>query len=84
MLTRFRALTPNWTASPQRILIQMQLPDELYNKVFRIYSYALHQNNTDLGNSDFIAIKGAVQSLLTELSASVAFLASDIRKLGDK
>jgi oligoendopeptidase F len=83
MMERIKEAALNWTSSPQKILNLMRLRDELYTKLFRIFSYALHQNNTDLGNTEFIAMKGEAQTLLADLSAKFAFKASDILKLGE-
>jgi oligoendopeptidase F len=83
MMERIREAALGWTSSPQRMLGLMRLRDELYTKLFRIFSYALHQNNTDLGNTEFIAMKGEAQALLAGLSAKFAFKASDILKLGE-
>ena len=83
MMKNIKEAALNWTSSPQKMLSLMQLRDKLYTKLFRIFSYALHQNNTDLGNTEFAAMKGDAQTLLADLSAKFAFKAGDILKLGE-
>jgi oligoendopeptidase F len=83
MMGRIQEASQGWTSSAQKVLRVMRLRDELYTKLFRIFSYALHQNNTDMGNAEFAAMKGEAQTLLADLAAKFAFKTSDILKLGE-
>lgn len=82
MIDRIDEMAVNWTASPQKTLAMMQFRDELFKKSYCLFSYASHQNNVDLGNPTFQAMKGEIQSAAVKAGTKLAFINADILKLG--
>ena len=64
-----------WTASPAAMLALLDLVNEIDMKGSRLMSYASHQSNTDMGNTQFQALEGAKDPawmvFLTELLRKV-------------
>lgn len=82
MMGRIPEAGQEWTKTPAKMLAMWRLYDDLYQKIFRLYSFAMHQNNTDLSDDRFVSMLGEARNLLAELSAGVSFMKEDIRKLG--
>ncbi|MCX6584037.1 MAG: oligoendopeptidase F [Candidatus Aminicenantes bacterium] len=82
MIDRIDEMAVDWTASAQKTLAMMQFRDELLKKNFRLFSYASHQNNADLGNPTFQALKGEIQAVGVKARTKLAFIDADILKLG--
>ena len=82
MLGQIDKMAENWTSSPQKMLAMLEFRDEIQKKDSRLFAYASHQNNTDLGNSTFRAMKGDLQAILVKSHTKIAFMDADILKLG--
>lgn len=82
MIRRIPDTARNWTTSPAAMLAMWRLRDDLYQKIFRLYSYAMHQNNVDLGNDQFARMFGEARTLLAQISAKLSFMKDEARGLG--
>ncbi|MDQ1355086.1 MAG: oligoendopeptidase [Acidobacteriota bacterium] len=82
MIDKIDEMAVNWTASPQKTLAMMQFRDEMFKKSARLISYANLQNNVDLGNPTFQAMKGEIQAAIIKARTKFAFIDADILKLG--
>lgn len=78
------ALEKNWTSSPAAMLQMLQNVNDISLLGERLYSYASNQNNTDLGNTQFISMKGEIENFFVQFGAKLSFFESDVLKLGEE
>ncbi|MBP7460773.1 MAG: oligoendopeptidase F [Candidatus Delongbacteria bacterium] len=82
MIAQIDAKAPAWTQSAAAMLEFLNLQNDISMKLDRLYSYASHQSNMDIGNTDYLKMKGSIQSTSVNLSMKLAFVNTDILKLG--
>jgi oligoendopeptidase F len=82
MIERVPDAARDWTATPADMLAMWRLRDDLYQKIFRLYSYAMHQNNVELSDDRFARKFGEARTLLAMVSARLSFMKSDVRQMG--
>lgn len=76
-------LGKTWTASPQAMWAFMEPLMETTRRGEKLRAYAGFQADADLGDSRFQKLKGEIQSVLVNLGARLAFMDSDLLKLGE-
>jgi len=76
------AAAKNWTAAPASMLALLNLINNIELKGSRLMSYASHQGNTDLGNTQFQAMEGEIRTIFVQMSSKLAFLQPDVLALG--
>ena len=74
----------DWTSDAQKMYSMLQLMDGIEMKLNRLYWYAGHQQNSDLGNTEFQKMKGDIQSVQVQYGSKTSFVNSDIIKLGEQ
>jgi oligoendopeptidase F len=72
----------DWTSSPQKMADFLEFRSDVMKMGGRLFAYAGHQSNTDLGNPLFQQMKGQLQSVFVQLQAKTSFIEDDILKLG--
>lgn len=72
----------NWTAAPASMLALLDLINDIELKGSRLMSYASHQGNTDLGNTQFQAMEGEIRTIFVQMNSKLAFLQPDVLALG--
>jgi oligoendopeptidase F len=75
-------LAKGWTATPKAMAVLLERISEVERRGTRLHSYTARLSDTDMGNSHFQELGGEVQSLLVGFGAQVAFVESDVLKLG--
>ncbi len=75
-------MSKDWTTSPQKMLALLETLGDINKEGERLYSYASHQANADLGDPLFQQMKGQLQMLFVQLYSRLAFMEDDILKLG--
>jgi oligoendopeptidase F len=83
MMGMIDGMSKTWTSSAKALLDFEQFTDKLTLKLERLYSYASNQSNMDVGNTQFIGMKGELQSLFVQYGSKLAFVQPDLLKLGD-
>ena len=73
-----------WTAAPKKMLSLLELLEKIYMKGIKLYSYASHQSNSDIGNTVFQNMKGEIQFDYVNLSAKTSFIDPEILALGNE
>lgn len=79
---RIDTTAENWTASPKNMLALQELLNTIRQKAIRLFSFASHQSNADLGNPTFQQMKGETRTIFIKLRSKTAFINDDILKLG--
>lgn len=74
----------NWTATSTRFRSLYQLADSVNLIGGRLYAYASHQSNVDMGNPLYRSMQGELQSMFAEFGARMAFRNDDILKMDEK
>lgn len=74
----------DWTASPVRMADLLDAVFEIYLKLDRLQYYAAAQNDTDLGDARFRAMRGEIKSIAAQFSARMSFLEADLLALGEE
>ncbi|MCU0285698.1 MAG: oligoendopeptidase F [Acidobacteria bacterium] len=82
MIERIDTFAQNWTSSAQKMLDMFEFRSELVKKQFRLFAYAHHQSNVDMGNAEFQAMKGELQAAIVKSQTKFSFMEIDILKLG--
>ena len=72
----------NWTTAPASMLALLDLINDIELKGSRLMSYASHQGNSDLGNTQFQAMEGEIRTIFVQMNSKLAFLQPDILALG--
>lgn len=72
-----------WTTSPKAMADFMDRLDEVNLRLGRLYRYASHQGDMDLGDTRYQKLKGEAQTVLVGLGAQLAFMDSDLLALGE-
>ena len=72
----------NWTSSASNILAMFKLRDSINLIGTKLYSYASHQYNADIGNTIYQSMTGELRSIFVQLSTKFAFMNPDIITLG--
>lgn len=76
-------MAKTWTASAANMLAMLNLINDISLKGEKVYSYASHESNMDLGNTELIAMKGEVENFFVQFGAKLSFMESDILALGE-
>ncbi len=71
-----------WTSSPNTMLALLDLTNDIDLKGSRLMSYASHQSNTDMGNTQFQGMEGEIRTIFVQLNTKLAFLQPDVLALG--
>lgn len=71
-----------WTASARSMLSLLDLVNDIEMKGSRLMSYASHQGNTDMGNTQFQGMEGEMRSIFVQMNSKLAFLQPDVLALG--
>ncbi|MGA2080180.1 MAG: oligoendopeptidase F [Holophaga sp.] len=82
-LPRLDVLAKGWTDTPQAMAGLLEWRDRMAMRVERLGVYASLQSDMDLGDSQFQAMKGEAQDLLTTFNARLAFVDPDVLALGE-
>jgi oligoendopeptidase F len=83
LVSKIDELAPDWTSSAEKMLAFSELTDEIWMLAIKLYSYASHQSNMDLGNPMFREMVGEIRVLFAQLGAKLSFVRADILKLGE-
>ncbi len=78
------ALAKDWTGSPRAMADLLERLTEIEKRGTLVYSYASLQGDGDLADSKFQKMTGEVQSFFVNFGAKVAFVESDLLKLGSE
>ncbi len=81
--TAIPQLSKTWTATAKNMLDFLTLVNDISLTGEKLYSYASHQSNMDLSNTEFIAMKGEIENYFVQFSASLSFMESDVLALGE-
>jgi oligoendopeptidase F len=76
-------LAQAWTRSPRDMGDFMDRLDQINQQGGRLAQYATLQNDMDLGDPRYQAMKGEVHSFLVELGARLAFMEPELLALGE-
>jgi len=74
----------DWTSSAQKMLAMLELRDKVGLVATKLWGYASHQYNVDMGNTLFQSMKGELQSIFVQLGTKLAFMNPDIIALGSE
>lgn len=83
VLGQIDGFSKTWTSSAKAMLDFELLTDKLSLKLERLYSYASNQSNMDVGNTEYIGMKGEIQDLFVQFGSKLAFVQPDLLKLGE-
>lgn len=83
-MEKIDGLSKTWTSNARAMLEFHLLTDEISLTLERLYSYAGNQANMDVGNTQFIGMKGEMRSLFVQFGSKLAFVQPDLLKLGEK
>ena len=72
----------DWTGSAKRMLVLLEYMNDVLKRIFHLYAYSSHQANADLGDPVFQRMRGEVRMMMVALNEKLAFVDSDILKLG--
>lgn len=75
-------MAKEWISSPQKMLAFMELLGDIRQNGMKLFSYASHQANADLGNPLFQQMKGQLQMIFVQMQSKLAFMNDDVLKLG--
>lgn len=75
-------ISKDWLSSPSQMLAFLELLTGIDKNAMKLFSYASHQANADLGNSLFQQMKGQLQMLFVQMQSKLAFMEDDILELG--
>jgi len=84
MIEKIDILAKGWTSSPGKMFDLLNHLDELEKKEYRLYVYSSLLVDTDMGNSQFQATKGEMQTIDVNIHSKLTFINPDILKLGKK
>jgi oligoendopeptidase F len=84
MIGQIDSLAKDWTRSPGKMFQLMNHISEIEKKEDRLSSYTSLLADTDLGNSTWQTMKGEIHTVGVQLRSKLAFLDSDLLKLGRK
>ncbi len=71
-----------WTETPQRMLALLKWLEEINIKGGRLFAYASHQYDVDMGNQLFQSMRGELQTIFVQLNSRLAFFNADVLALG--
>ncbi|MCP5106581.1 MAG: oligoendopeptidase F family protein, partial [bacterium] len=77
-------LAKDWTADPGRMFELLNHVDETEKIEDRLYLYTSLLADTDMGNSQYQALKGEILAIDVDFSSKLSFIDPDILKLGKK
>jgi oligoendopeptidase F len=78
------AVAKDWTGSAKRMLGLFDYMNDLMKRIYHLYAYSSHQANADLGDPVFQRMRGEVRMMMVTFHEKLAFMNSDILKLGQK
>lgn len=82
MIPKIKKLAKDWTSSPEKMAGLLYHLDEVEKKEEKLYIYSNLLADTDMGNSNYQAMKGEMQTIDVNLSSMLTFVDPDILKLG--
>ena len=71
-----------WTETAQRMLALLRWLEEINLKGARLFAYAGHQYDVDMGDSLFQSMRGELQTIFVQLNSRLAFFNADVLALG--
>jgi oligoendopeptidase F len=80
---KIEGMSKTWTASATNMLNLLNLVNDISLTGEKLYSYASNQSNMDLGNTEFISLKGEIENFFVQFGASLSFIESDVLALGE-
>lgn len=83
MSAQIEPLSKEWTIDAKKMLQMYNLINDISLLGEKLYSYASHQSNSDLGNTQFIAMKGEIENFFVSFGAMLSFIESDLLSLGE-
>ncbi len=83
MSKKIEGMSKTWTVNAKNMLDMLNLINDISLTGERLYSYASHQNNMDLSNTEYIAMKGEIENFFVQFGASLSFMESDVLALGE-
>ena len=83
MLENVKVLALDWTSSADKMLKLLDYLKDLRIKGYRLYAYASHCSNMDLGNQQFQLMKGEMRHIFVQFGTILSFMNPDILKLGE-
>ena len=84
MMAKIETMAKDWISSPQKMFQLLHHLDEVEKKEHNLFVYTSLLADTDMGNSDFQANKGEMQTIDVNLNSMLTFMNPDILKLGEK
>lgn len=84
MITQIDTKVPTWLQSAGDMLESLNLFNKISIKLNKLSSYVSHQSNMDLGNTEFQKLKGDVRNIEVNLNMKLAFVNTDLIKLGQE
>jgi oligoendopeptidase F len=82
MIARIDIAAKGWTETPSSMLELLELISDIDLKGSRLMSYANHQSNTDMGNTQFQRMEGEIRTIFVQMNSKLAFLQPDVLALG--
>lgn len=77
-------LAKDWTASPKGMADLLERLTEIEKRGRRVGAYASFQGDADMADPKFQKMKGEVQTFFVNFGSKVAFVESDLLKLGNE
>ena len=71
-----------WTETAQSMLALLRWLEEINLKGARLFAYAGHQYDVEMGNQLFQSMRGELQTIFVQLNARLAFFNADVLALG--
>ncbi len=81
-IARIDEAAEGWTKTPAAMKALLDLVSDIELRGTRLYSYASHQSNTDMGNTRFQAMLGEIRSGFVQMSSKLSFMQPDVLALG--
>ncbi len=82
MMGEISAMSKDWTSSAKKMLEFYKFMDKIGMIGEKLYGYASHQSNADLGNPKYRKMVAELRTLFVQMGQMTAFVRPDILKLG--
>jgi oligoendopeptidase F len=82
LISKIDETAAGWTSSSSKMLALLDLLNEINLKSSKLFSFASHQANTDMSNTQYQSMQGELQSIFVQMSSKLSFLNPDIIALG--
>jgi oligoendopeptidase F len=76
-------LKQDWTSAPTKMLVLLELLNEINILASKLSSYVSHQQAADLSDTKFQKMEGELQSIFVDYRTKLSFINPDILKLGE-